>query len=379
MHEDTQKPMAKQHLSLKQARLILPLLPEKWRKIRNAVLAADIQYSYALDNTSWQWRIIPHGENFTQPCLWACLLHMRIGGHLCQCYLDTLAPLALSPLEQEDLALMPQELLEVVFQSSAAILLQDLSQAIGFHCELVDFTLYTKQQTQQPLHFLPLEEGLAFTLTAQNDQSITHGYVLADLPHPLFDFLYTYAQNANTKKSILSASAQSNIQLTLPFIKTLSNISIQDINTLDIGDCLLFPVQENAPTVHLHLHKHGKIRAVWDKEKNHLILEKNMQEDSMQENLPSEEGFTEENTPTTDPLLDAQQCTVPVHCELGSVSLNLATLSNLCPGMVLGPLDSMDAPVTVRVGNTTIGRGALIDIEGRLGVQLTEVFLQNNS
>ncbi len=378
MYEDTQKPMAKQRLSLKHTKLSLPFLSEQWRKVRNAALAADIRFSAVLGDTSWQWRISPHGEGFTQPCLWACLIHMRIGGHPCQCYLDTLAPLALSPLQQEDLALMPQELLEVVFQSSITPLLQNLSQAIGFHCELNDFTLYATQQAQQPSHFLPLEEGLAFTLTSQNDQSITRGYALAELPHPLFDFIYACAQNANMQKNALPASIQSTIHLTVPIIKTLSNISAQDINTLDIGDCLLFPVQENALPVQLHLQENYKINAVWDKQQNHLILEKTMQEENIQETRFPNENFAEDS-PSTPPLLDAQQCVVPVHCELGSVSLNLATLSNLCPGMVLGPLDSVDAPVTIRVGNTPIGRGALIDIEGRLGVQLTEVFLQNNS
>ncbi len=378
MYEDTQKSIAKQHLSLKHTKLILPFLPESWRKIRNATLMADISFSYTLGKNTWQWRMAPHGEGFVQPHLWACLLYMRIGGHLCQCYFDSLAPMALAPVQEDDLASMPQELLEVLFQASTDSVLQSLSQALGYSCELVDFTLYTKQNAQQSPSYIPSEEGLAFTLTSQQDHSVTRGYLLAELPHPLFDFIYKSAKNKNKQKKLFPFDAQENMCLNVPIIKTLSSLTIQDINILETGDCLLFPAQENPFVVQVHISDTCVLQAVWNREKQKLTLEKKMQEDSLVDQVPFDENSTEENTPSP-PLLDAQQCTVPVHCQLGSVSLNLATLSSLSPGMVLGPLGSIDAPVTVRVGNSTVARGALVDIEGRLGVQLTEVFLQNKS
>ncbi len=378
MYEDTQKSITKQHLSLKHTKLILPFLPESWRKIRNATIQANISFSYTLGDNTWQWRIAPHGEGFVQPQLWVCLLYMRIGGHLCQCYFDSLAPLALAPVQEDDLANLPQELLEVLFQASTDSVLQSLSQTLGYSCELVDFTLYTKQSTQQSPSYTPSGEGLAFTLTSQQNHSVTRGYLLAELPHPLFDFIYKRAKSKNKQRNLFSFDAEDNMYLSVPIIKTLSSLTIQDINTLEIGDCLLFPAQESPFAVHAHIDDTCVLQAVWDREKQKITLEKNMQEDSLVDEAPFDESSTEENTPSP-PLLDAQQCTVPVQCQLGSVSLNLATLGSLCPGMVLGPLDSIDAPVTVRVGSSTVARGALVDIEGRLGVQLTEVFLQNKS
>lgn len=63
---------------------------------------------------------------------------------------------------------------------------------------------------------------------------------------------------------------------------------------------------------------------------------------------------------------------VPLQFSMGTVSLSLAELQGLAPGSVLR-LQSPASPaqVEVRAGGRVVGQGELIDVDGRLGVQLT--------
>lgn len=63
---------------------------------------------------------------------------------------------------------------------------------------------------------------------------------------------------------------------------------------------------------------------------------------------------------------------VPLRFSMGTVSLSLAELQGLAPGSVLR-LQSPASPaqVEVRAGGRVVGQGELIDVDGRLGVQLT--------
>lgn len=72
------------------------------------------------------------------------------------------------------------------------------------------------------------------------------------------------------------------------------------------------------------------------------------------------------------PSVALESCMLDVQCDLGSISLCLAELADLREGAVLGPLRSTASPVLLRTGGTVIGTGALVDIEGRAGVQIIE-------
>lgn len=63
---------------------------------------------------------------------------------------------------------------------------------------------------------------------------------------------------------------------------------------------------------------------------------------------------------------------VPLQFSMGTVSLSLAELQGLAPGSVLR-LQSPASPaqVEVRAGGRVVGQGELVDVDGRLGVQLT--------
>lgn len=66
---------------------------------------------------------------------------------------------------------------------------------------------------------------------------------------------------------------------------------------------------------------------------------------------------------------------VPVSIEAGTVQLTVGELSGLRCGDVIVLRDLLLAPVNVRAGSRLLGRGELVDVDGRRGVRLLEVFL----
>ncbi len=66
---------------------------------------------------------------------------------------------------------------------------------------------------------------------------------------------------------------------------------------------------------------------------------------------------------------------VPVSIEAGTVQLTVGELSGLRCGDVIVLGDLLLAPVNVRAGSRLLGRGELVDVDGRRGVRLLEVYL----
>ncbi len=64
---------------------------------------------------------------------------------------------------------------------------------------------------------------------------------------------------------------------------------------------------------------------------------------------------------------------VQLRFEMGAVTLSLKALSELSVGTVLRLQGEVNPPcVVIRAGAQTVGRGELVDLEGRLGVQITQ-------
>lgn len=80
-------------------------------------------------------------------------------------------------------------------------------------------------------------------------------------------------------------------------------------------------------------------------------------------------GHAPTGTPALEPLSALQ---VPLQFELGAVSLSLAEMQGLAPGSVLRLQSPASPPhVVVRAGGKVVGQGELVDVDGRLGIQLT--------
>jgi flagellar motor switch protein FliN/FliY len=70
---------------------------------------------------------------------------------------------------------------------------------------------------------------------------------------------------------------------------------------------------------------------------------------------------------------------VPVTIDAGAVQLTVGELSALRCGDVIVLGDLLLAPVNVRAGSRLIGRGELVDVDGRRGVRLLQVYLTGES
>ena len=87
--------------------------------------------------------------------------------------------------------------------------------------------------------------------------------------------------------------------------------------------------------------------------------------------------MTQEHTPrlsdeaAADQLL--RELNVEIVCELGRVSMSGRELVELEPGAVVQIARPLSGPIDLTVGGRLVARGELVDVEGDLGVRLTEI------
>jgi flagellar motor switch/type III secretory pathway protein FliN len=79
-------------------------------------------------------------------------------------------------------------------------------------------------------------------------------------------------------------------------------------------------------------------------------------------------GFSEELMASD--ILDHAEVDLVVH--LGHVVVSARQLAALAPGAVLELDRPLGGPVELYVGKTLVGRGEVVDIDGQLGVRVTE-------
>ena len=64
---------------------------------------------------------------------------------------------------------------------------------------------------------------------------------------------------------------------------------------------------------------------------------------------------------------------IPLAIVAGDVSVSARSLLELAPGQVLSLGRSLGGPVELRAGARTLARGELVEVEGELGVRITEL------
>lgn len=89
-----------------------------------------------------------------------------------------------------------------------------------------------------------------------------------------------------------------------------------------------------------------------------------------QEGFHIEEEMMADRHQTVQPVLD--QLTATLEIAAGTVTLPLKEILGLLPGQVLSLDQRLDQPVAVRVSGRVVGHGELVDIDGILGVRLTD-------
>ncbi len=364
MEDTTAKKQLKQHKEAQ--KLNIPIMTEGWMHVYNAVLANKLALTLPLDTGYWQCTI--HNTSVL-PKQWQCLLHISVGGHMCDCYLENLAPFATAPLNTDDFPFLPKELLHIIIQNLVQNTLQSMAEVLNYPCELHDFTFFDLEY--EPDYTNP--QGLLFALeNTEKDSSPTRAYI-TNIAIPLYKIFLDCVENTapfEQEYSLPIALAQARINLNVAW--QAKHLHVQDIQELAVGDCLLLPPNNEQIAITLCVpHTKFKAKAQLNFFTKEIILESYMQDNPYEQEEIPQNATNEENESTyANPL----HCPIPVQCHLGSVSLSIEDISKLSPGMVLGPMESLDAPVHICVGNACIGRGSLVDIEGRIGVQISEIF-----
>jgi type III secretion protein Q len=83
------------------------------------------------------------------------------------------------------------------------------------------------------------------------------------------------------------------------------------------------------------------------------------------------EAQNEQNTETVK-TLDLGSIPVRLHAVLGQVETTLTELEGLTPGSILELNRTATGPVQLAVNGKILGSGRLVDVEGKLGVQITD-------
>lgn len=369
--------------------LRLPRLSAAWATWCTAVFAANLRRSMEMGGRAWLWEPVWHDAlRNPAPAHWVCALHGSVGGQPFTCWLDSLLPLAAPPLREEDLALLPEAplpeaLLAAVMQDVAAHSLARLGHALGQQVTLDSLRC-------APQEALQLEEGLAFTLTLVDADAqdrahdrpdaaprVVHGLLAAAWPHPFFAALYQAAEHEAAHRE----PALPDWPVACAVIWRTRPLALGDIRGLEPGDVLLMPCMADSEVMPVRVlvsmaqeadRGQSFFVARWSVAQRTVTLESAMQQDMTEYEANASQDAQEAMADRGEPA-SLEQCRVPIQCRLGEISVSLAELSALAPGAVLGPLDSVEAPVTLWLGATRLGRGALVDVDGRIGVRVTAI------
>ena len=68
---------------------------------------------------------------------------------------------------------------------------------------------------------------------------------------------------------------------------------------------------------------------------------------------------------------------VTLSFEMGSVALTLSELKSLAPGAVLSVAGALPPQVSICAGGHRIGSGELVELDGRLGVEIRRIGVQS--
>ena len=95
----------------------------------------------------------------------------------------------------------------------------------------------------------------------------------------------------------------------------------------------------------------------------------------MDETLDQARSKTEADAKAEDGSTDALLRELPVEmvCELGRVTMSGRELLELRPGAVIPVGRPLAGPVDLTVGGRVVARGELVDVEGEIGVRVTQV------
>jgi type III secretion protein Q len=176
----------------------------------------------------------------------------------------------------------------------------------------------------------------------------------------------------------IAAPLPASFQLALAVKLGRLRLPIQQVRHLRVGDVVMLeqPLFDPQGNGQLHVGRH-RLHGCIDDESGPLCLtlisieETSMDEDFATQQYPVQEG----DQPVMDVFghepFDELNMALDVRC--GTLSLTLGELRNLAPGAVLGISGYAPGMAGLYYGDRPIGQGQLVEVDGRLGLQLSRV------
>jgi len=176
----------------------------------------------------------------------------------------------------------------------------------------------------------------------------------------------------------IAAPLPASFQLALTVTLGRLRLPIQQVRHLRVGDVVMLeqPLFDPQGNGQLHIGRH-RLHGCIDDESGPLCLTLiSIEETSVDEDFATQQyPGHEDEQPVVDVFghepFDELNMALNVRC--GTLSLTLGELRNLAPGAVLGISGYAPGMAGLYYGDRPIGQGQLVEVDGRLGLQLSRV------
>jgi type III secretion protein Q len=178
-----------------------------------------------------------------------------------------------------------------------------------------------------------------------------------------------------------------------PIVVAEIGLSVAELEQLAIGDVIVLTGMTAATAAHVHLAISPHTSIIAEIKKNKLIVAQAGKSMSTTDTgtgakpAPAAKPAAPAAKPGATPAAQAPAPVVPAAAieelplrivfDLGEVELSLAELKALVPGQVIDLAREPGHAVRVSVNGRRIGAGEIVEIEGRLGVRITELAVRN--
>ncbi|WP_150665034.1 type III secretion system cytoplasmic ring protein SctQ [Pandoraea commovens] len=227
--------------------------------------------------------------------------------------------------------------------------------------------------------------GLSFK-TQKNDDSATpteQFIAVAEFSGESLCALARWSEERLPKRNHVTPNVElrrtATIRLTLEVGRT--SISPQVWRGICPGDVIFFLPHGTASGLHVHFCAEHRplVKAVIDQHAGMTIIGNVMQVSDEQFPLDSASGNANQDVtaPESEPQENGENVSlsdIPLHLtfDIGGCELTLEEVENLTPGTIINLNRALPEVVSIRANGVLIGKGEMVDIDGSVGVMLTQ-------
>lgn len=360
----------------------LPYISSESVAACNALYAGVTSYAFSLGGRSWKLSFSGTGS----APLWRVKAHVSVGDFPATLFADgnLLADWPESGLNAAALASLPalllRSLLEVWLEDLIVVLEPHLGKALLVESIELLRPLQAPESTARDMSgelALYPEGGIPFQLV-RDDGQILLGLLLAapQLVLLLAHILAKLGDGSNDTATAKDSAAWKKLAwLTLPipvfFGKICLNIGL--LRSVGIGDIVFPDIPERGPSgaIRASLMLSPHLGAVGTWHNGTLCVEEIfMPFSDVISKDPAAVPVAQENTLMPETVHSPEGIPVQVEFILGIVQSSVGALAALKVGHIFTTNSPVEQPVCIRVNGATVGQGALVDVQGVLGVRV---------